>query len=113
MGTIVTFSVLAAENETITKLDEVSVIGTREAQSLKETALSIGVVKSEEIENIKPAHPSEIMERIPGVHVNVTGGEGHMTAIRQPITTKAVYLYLEDGIPTRSTGFFNLMLYFN
>lgn len=107
MGTMFTFSVSAEENETITKLDEVSVIGTREAQSLKETALSIGVVKKEDIENIKPAHPSEIMQRIPGVHVNVTGGEGHMTAIRQPITTKAVYLYLEDGIPTRSTGFFN------
>jgi len=77
------------------------------SQSLKETALSIGVIKKEEIEDVKPAHPSEIMQRIPGVHVNVTGGEGHMTAIRQPITTKAVYLYLEDGIPTRSTGFFN------
>lgn len=98
---------IAVEKQNTTKLDEVSVIGTREAQSLKETALSIGVVKKEEIENIKPAHPSEIMQRIPGVHVNVTGGEGHMTAIRQPITTKAVYLYLEDGIPTRSTGFFN------
>lgn len=107
MGTMFTLSVLAAENETITKLDEVSVIGTREAQSLKETALSVGVVKKEDIDNVKPAHPSEIMQRIPGVHVNVTGGEGHMTAIRQPITTKAVYLYLEDGIPTRSTGFFN------
>lgn len=30
-----------------------------------------------------------------------------MTAIRQPITTKPVYLYLEDGVPTRATGFFN------
>lgn len=98
---------IAAEDEKVTKLDEVSVIGTREAQSIKETALSIGVVKKEAIEDVKPAHPSEIMQRIPGVHVNVTGGEGHMTAIRQPITTKAVYLYLEDGIPTRSTGFFN------
>jgi len=28
-------------------------------------------------------------------------------AIRQPITTKPMYLYLEDGIPTRATGFFN------
>lgn len=106
IGTMTVLPVLAAENA-VTKIDEVSVIGTRESQSLKETALSIGVVKSDDIENIKPAHPSEIMERIPGVHVNVTGGEGHMTAIRQPITTSAVYLYLEDGIPTRSTGFFN------
>src|SRR5690606_28139216 len=52
-------------------------------------------------------HPSEIMDNIPGVWVNVTGGEGHMTAIRQPLTTDPVYLYLEDGVPTRSTGFFN------
>jgi len=108
----ISLPVFAAEDNkvsapNVTTLDEVSVIGTREAQSLKETALSIGVVKKEEIEDVKPAHPSEIMQRIPGVHVNVTGGEGHMTAIRQPITTQAVYLYLEDGIPTRSTGFFN------
>src|SRR5690606_35042287 len=26
---------------------------------------------------------------------------------RQPLTTDPVYLYLEDGVPTRSTGFFN------
>lgn len=103
----ISFSATAVENNSATTLDEVSVIGTREAQSINETALSIGVVKKQDIETIKPAHPSEIMERIPGVHVNVTGGEGHMTAIRQPITTNAVYLYLEDGIPTRSTGFFN------
>jgi outer membrane cobalamin receptor len=30
-----------------------------------------------------------------------------MTAIRQPITTGGVYLFLEDGLPTRPTGFFN------
>ena len=65
------------------------------------------MVKEKEIEQTRPAHPSEITSRIPGVHINVTGGEGHMTAIRQPISTSPVYLYLEDGIPTRSTGFFN------
>jgi outer membrane receptor protein involved in Fe transport len=30
-----------------------------------------------------------------------------MTAIRQPITTNPVYLFMEDGVPTRSPGFFN------
>ena len=30
-----------------------------------------------------------------------------MTAIRQPLSTSPLYLYLEDGVPTRSTGFFN------
>ena len=52
-------------------------------------------------------HPAEIVNRTPGVYVSNFGGEGHMTAIRQPITTKPVYAFLEDGVPIRSTGFFN------
>jgi len=85
----------------------ITVTGTREETRQAETAETVGVINQQTIEATHPAHPAEIMERVPGVHVNVTNGEGHMTAIRQPLTTKAVYLYLEDGIPTRSTGFFN------
>lgn len=85
----------------------ITVTSTREEKPLSEVAASIGVIDKKNIEETRPAHPSEIVNQIPGVHVNVTGGEGHMTSIRQPITTSAVYLYLEDGIPTRSTGFFN------
>jgi outer membrane receptor protein involved in Fe transport len=47
------------------------------------------------------------MGGVAGVWVSVTGGEGHQTAIRQPLNTNPVYLFLEDGVPTRSTGFFN------
>lgn len=88
-------------------LGEISVTGTREQAPIAETSHSIGIVDGETIRDVKPLHPSEVMGRIPGVHVNITGGEGHMTAIRQPITTSPVYLFLEDGIPSRSTGFFN------
>ena len=85
----------------------ISVTSTREDKPLSQIPASIGVIDKQNIKQTKPAHPSEITNQIPGVYINVTGGEGHMTAIRQPTTTKAVYLYLEDGIPTRSTGFFN------
>lgn len=88
-------------------LGEVSVTGTREETPKAETPATVDSVGEESVEFVHPAHPTEIMGRIAGVHVNVTNGEGHATAIRQPITTGAVYLYLEDGIPTRSTGFFN------
>ncbi len=94
-----------AERDTL--LDEVTVTGTREAEPRATTAATIDTISAEEIEETHPGHPSEIINRIPGVHVSVTGGEGHMASIRQPITTKPVYLYLEDGIPVRSTGFFN------
>ncbi len=90
-----------------TVLPEVTVTGTREEQLKSETPATITTLDGETLRDMKGTHPTEVMGRIPGVHVSITGGEGHMTAIRQPITTSPVYLYLEDGIPTRSTGFFN------
>jgi iron complex outermembrane recepter protein len=72
-----------------------------------ETAATVNVLNGDSFRNIRATHPSEVMGRIPGVHASVTGGEGHKMAIRQPISTSPLYLYLEDGVPTRSTGFFN------
>lgn len=102
-------SALGAAHAEVTQDDEViiSVTSTRESKSLAEVPASIGIINKDNIKETKPAHPSEITNQVPGVYINVTGGEGHMTAIRQPTTTQAVYLFLEDGIPTRSTGFFN------
>ncbi|MBI4828714.1 MAG: TonB-dependent receptor [Nitrospinae bacterium] len=88
-------------------LGAITVTGTREEAPKAETAATVDALPGEEIRAVKPAHPSEIMNRTPGVWVSQTGGEGHQTAIRQPLTTAPVYLYLEDGIPIRSTGFFN------
>lgn len=93
--------------EGTTVLQEVSVTATREAQPLVETPASVGIITGETIQEVRPTHPSQIMNQVPGVAVGVTNGEGHTTAIRQPFTTSPVYLFLEDGIPTRSTGFFN------
>lgn len=103
LGPFFTESAIAAEVD----MGDITVTGTREAESKAETAATVDTISTKEIEVTRPAHPSEIMDQVPGVHVNVTGGEGHKTSIRQPITTNPVYLYLEDGIPTRSTGFFN------
>lgn len=96
-----------ASAEDIVELEALTITGTKEKTLKSETSASTSQVSQEEINFLQPGHPSEVMNRMPGVHVNVTGGEGHMTSIRQPISTGALYLYLEDGIPTRSTGFFN------
>ncbi len=58
------------------------------------------------IDRLKPTHPSELFERIPGVHQVWLGGDHHTTVIRQPINFNPLYLYLENGVPTRATGFF-------
>lgn len=98
-------AVHAAEDATM--LDDVVVSSTREAQKKSEVAATVNTVKSETIATIRPTHPQNILNQVPGVWVSNLSGEGHSTSIRQPLTTGAVYLYLEDGIPTRSTGFFN------
>jgi iron complex outermembrane receptor protein len=100
-------SLTFAAQGTEIELVPVTITDTREAALKSETSASTSQISQEDINFLQPGHPSEVLNRMPGVHVNVTGGEGHMTAIRQPISTSAVYLYLEDGIPTRSTGFFN------
>lgn len=87
--------------------DEIVVTTTREGALKAETPASISVVGAEMIDIVRPAHPSEILGRVPGITVQQTNGEGHITGIRQPIGTSPVYLYLEDGVPVRASGFFN------
>lgn len=89
------------------QLEVMTVTGTREAESLVQTPASVGVLQQEEIRFAAPSHPQQILGQIPGVAIGVTNGEGHNTAIRHPFTTSPLYLFLEDGLPTRATGFFN------
>lgn len=88
-------------------LPDVVVSTSREEQQAGTVPLSVGVIEEAAIRETRGHHPAEIVNRSPGVYVSNYGGEGHATAIRQPITTKALYAYLEDGVPIRSTGFFN------
>ena len=104
-GKTATVKFKLAESEILMR--NVVVTATQSQQSKAEVSATIGGIARNEIAQVRPTHPSQIMQRVPGVLVTNLSGEGHATAIRQPITTAAVYLYLEDGIPTRSTGFFN------
>jgi iron complex outermembrane recepter protein len=100
-------SVAYAQQPAALDVEEIVVTGSREATLRAETPASVSVIGSQTIEYVKPSHPSEIMNRIPGVTVQQTNGEGHLTGIRQPIGTSPVYLFLEDGVPVRASGFFN------
>lgn len=88
-------------------LPDMVVSANREEVRRVEVPANVGVVTGEEIREARPHHPAEIVGRVPGVLVVDLGGEGHTVAMRQPINYAPVYAYLEDGIPIRSTGFFN------
>ncbi len=97
----------AAMNDNEVVLDAVVVSGSRAATKLSETPQSIGIVKKDVIERDKPKTMGEIINRTPGVYWNDLSNEQHSMGIRQPISTNAVYQYLEDGIPIRPLGVFN------
>ena len=98
---------LALAAESARGSNEIIVTTTREETLRAETPISISVVNGDEIDLVRPGHPSEILGRVPGVTVQQTNGEGSIVGIRQPIGTSPVYLYLEDGVPVRASGFFN------
>jgi outer membrane receptor protein involved in Fe transport len=104
-GAVVTLELALREAAVV--VAPVVVSATREEQKRAEGTSTIEVLDGAEIRRTRAAHPAQLMNRLAGVHVSELAGEGHSTAIRQPISTKPLYLYLEDGIPTRSTGFFN------
>ncbi|MCH8536781.1 MAG: TonB-dependent receptor [Alkalimonas sp.] len=103
----VTATEVEAEVTAASSIEVMVVTSSRQAQALVHLSESVAVLSKEEIANVSPGHPADLLNRVSGVHVNDLGGEGHMTAIRQPISTGGVYLFLEDGLPTRPTGFFN------
>ncbi|NDC60861.1 MAG: TonB-dependent receptor [Betaproteobacteria bacterium] len=88
-------------------LKEMVVSGSRTETKLSETPVSIGAVSQETWNADKAKSVGEIINRIPGVFWNDLGNEQHSMGIRQPISTNAVYQYLEDGIPIRPLGVFN------
>lgn len=86
---------------------ELVVTATREEEKKSEIPATVDVVDRAAIDQTRPHHPAELMSQVPGALVVDLGGEGNTMALRQPINFKPVYAYLEDGIPIRSTGFFN------
>ena len=88
-------------------MTDLVITATREEEKRSEIAATVDVVDRTSIDQTRPHHPAELMSQVPGALVVDLGGEGNTMALRQPINYKPVYAYLEDGIPIRSTGFFN------
>lgn len=88
-------------------LETVIVTGSRVAAPLRETPAAVAQLDAEAIALKKPTFIGEVLNTVPGVHMTNLGNEQHSMSIRQPLTTQAVYLYLEDGLPIRPLGLFN------
>ena len=88
-------------------LKDVFITANRTATKRTEAPVAISKLNAKAIDETKATAMYEIVNKIPGVFMSNIGNEQHMMAIRQPISTSAYYLYLEDGLPIRPMGIFN------
>src|SRR5262245_23856075 len=94
------------------RVEEVIVTATRTEQQLHDFAGSISVVSSNDVALVGATHHAEIMNRAPGTMIQRNSGEESLTAIRSPVLSGpgscGTFLFLENSIPIRPTGFCNV-----
>ena len=69
--------------------------------------IAIATLSNKTIQDTKPTTLDQLLNKVSGVNMVSLGNEQHQMSIRQPMTTKSLFLYLEDGIPVRTTGLYN------
>lgn len=93
--------------ETGKELEPVVVTASRIAQKRSEVPVAIAVINRQTIIDAKATRIDQLVNKVSGVNMVDLGNEQHEMSIRQPMTTKSLFLYLEDGIPIRTTGLYN------
>ncbi|MCF6201282.1 MAG: TonB-dependent receptor [Hydrogenimonas sp.] len=97
---------IASENAT--SLAPVSVVATGEEESITKQPVAVSVKEKDEIELDQVIFQKDLFNSLSGVRIEQTGSIfGHMTSIRMPVNTGPYYLFMQDGIPVQSSGFFN------
>ena len=92
-------------------LEEVLVTSaSREIQKRSEVPGSIATINAKTIKETKAFGIDQLVNQVPGVFMSTSraaSNEQHFMAVRSPISTKALFLYLEDGLQIRPTSVFN------
>lgn len=91
----------------VLNLETMVVTASRTAQARTHTPLAISSLSARQIEETKPTLLTEVLNKVPGVLMVNLGNEQHSMSIRQPMSYRGYFLYLEDGLPIRPAGLFN------
>ena len=85
------------------------VISANRGEGVKrsQAPVAIATLSNKTIQDTKPSTIDQVLNKVSGVNMVSLGNEQHQMSIRQPMTTKSLFLYLEDGIPVRTTGLYN------
>ncbi|KIC95127.1 TonB-dependent receptor domain-containing protein [Flavihumibacter solisilvae] len=89
------------------EIQSVVVTANREGVRRSLAPVAVSIVSSRTINETRPVSVDQVLNKVSGVYMVNLGNEQHSMSIRQPMTTKSLFLYLEDGIPIRTVGLFN------
>src|SRR5690606_17127525 len=91
----------------LTDLAQVVVSAGSGSQLRTDAPIAITKISSKMLEEAKAASLEQIINKVNGVSMVNLGNEQHSMGIRQPLTVRSLFLYLEDGTPLRPTGTYN------
>ncbi|MDX1516933.1 MAG: TonB-dependent receptor [Woeseiaceae bacterium] len=93
-------------------LDEIVVTSQRRPEPMTTHTGNIARVSADEVSLAGHQHIHELLSRVSGVWISRGSGQESLASIRSPVLTGAgscgAFLTLEDGIPTRPSGFCNV-----
>ena len=95
------------DSVTVNDLQQVIVTASRIAQKRTEAPVAISIISQQTMEDAKANRLDWLVNKVSGVFMVNLGNEQHEMSIRQPMTTRSLFLYLEDGVPIRTTGVYN------
>jgi outer membrane receptor protein involved in Fe transport len=95
------------QDSAYSSLSTVIISASKFSQKRTEAPLSISQLTNKEITAAKAQRIDYLLNKVAGVYMPSIGNEQHMMSIRQPISLKGLYLYVEDGLPIRTSGLFS------
>lgn len=97
----------SARNNIFSGASELIVTAGKLSQKRSEAPVAISTISEKTIKETKAQRLDQLLNKVSGVFMVNLGNEQHQMSIRQPMTTKSLFLYMEDGIPVRTTGVYN------
>ena len=93
-------------------IEEIVVTSSRAPTALESHPGNIAIIGQEGLQRAAHNHIHELLTRVPGVWITRASGQESLPSIRSPVLTGAgscgAFLTLENGVPTRPSGFCNV-----
>lgn len=104
---VLVYSTIAGQDTSYTQLSTIVVSANKLKEKRIESPLAISILSPKIVDETKAQRIDFLLNKVSGVYMPTIGNEQHMMSIRQPISLKGLYLYLEDGMPIRTSGLFS------